>query len=180
MDINSQHHNLLWKPNFAQIGGFLYFGDHFGFKMATIANQNGRYMGQHVLLPVNIHFHWNLLIFEFLTIFLIFILAAILKILKTKSTTLSDNLFLCQVSKGSAVQFVFIIFCTLVTMATAAILHFLNPKSCHTLRWIFLQSFMKFDERNQKFFLILPFLFLWQLQQSLSNRFHLFWLISFH
>ena len=23
-----------------------------------------------------------------------------------------------------------------------------TPKSCHTLRWIFLQSFMKFDERN--------------------------------
>jgi hypothetical protein len=46
-----------WKPNFAQIGGFLYFGDHFGFKMAAIANQNGRHMVQHVLLPVNIHFH---------------------------------------------------------------------------------------------------------------------------
>ena len=24
MNINSQHHNLTWKPNFAQIGGFLY------------------------------------------------------------------------------------------------------------------------------------------------------------
>jgi hypothetical protein len=42
-------------------------------------------------------------------------------------------------------------FCTLVTMATAAILNLFNPpKSCHTLRWIFLQSFMKFDERNPK------------------------------
>ena len=42
-------------------------------------------------------------------------------------------------------------FCTLVTMVTAAILNFSNPpKSCHTLRWIFLQMFMKFDERNQK------------------------------
>jgi hypothetical protein len=51
----------------------------------------------------------------------------------------------------------FNIFCTLVTMATAAILNFFQPpppppKSCHTLRWIFLQSFMKFDERNQKLF----------------------------
>jgi hypothetical protein len=46
--------------------------------------QNGRHMLQHVLLPVNIHFHWNLFIFEFLTIFLIFILATILKILKTE------------------------------------------------------------------------------------------------
>ena len=55
-----------WKPNFAQIGGFLYFGDHFGFKMAAIANQDGRHMVQHVLLPVNIHFLWNLFIFKFL------------------------------------------------------------------------------------------------------------------
>jgi hypothetical protein len=50
-------------------------------------------MVQHVLLPVNIHFHGNLLIFEFLTIVLIFILVAILKILKTKSTTLSNDQF---------------------------------------------------------------------------------------
>jgi hypothetical protein len=42
--------------------------------------QNGRHMVQYVLLPVTIHFHWNHFIFEFLTIFLIFILAAILKI----------------------------------------------------------------------------------------------------
>jgi hypothetical protein len=39
-------------------------------------------------------------------------------------------------------------FCTLVTMATTAILNFVNPNSCHTLRWIFLQIVMKFDERN--------------------------------
>ena len=29
---------------------------------------------------------------------------------------------------------------------------FSTLKSCHTLRWIFLQSFMKFDERNPKIF----------------------------
>ena len=46
-----------WKPNFSQIGGFLYFVGHFGFKMATRANQNGRYMVQYVILHVNIHFH---------------------------------------------------------------------------------------------------------------------------
>ena len=46
-----------WKPNFHQIGGFFNFGSHFGFKMATSANQNGCHMVQHVLLPVNIHFH---------------------------------------------------------------------------------------------------------------------------
>jgi hypothetical protein len=49
--------------------------------MATSTNQNGRHMVQHVLFPVNIHFHWNLFIFEFLTIYFDFILAAILKIL---------------------------------------------------------------------------------------------------
>ena len=68
----------------------------------------------------------------------------------------------------------FNIFCTLVIMATAAILIFSTTKSCHTLRSIFLQSFMKFDERNPKFVLIPPFLFPWQLWQSLSNRFRFF------
>ena len=68
-----------------------------------------------------------------------------MKILKTKSTTLSDDLFLCPVSKGSAVWSEFNIFCT--------ILNFFQPlKSCHTLQWIFLQSFMKFEERNPKIF----------------------------
>ena len=79
-------------------------------------------------------------------------MAAILKILKTKSTTLSDDLFLCQVSKGSAVWSEFNTFCTLVTMATAAILNFFNPSKAVTLRWIFLQSFMTSDERNPIFF----------------------------
>jgi hypothetical protein len=36
-----------WKPNFAQIGGFLYFGGHFGFKMAAIANQTMDINSQH-------------------------------------------------------------------------------------------------------------------------------------
>jgi hypothetical protein len=49
--------NKVVVPNFAQIGGFLYFGRHLWFQMATIANQNGRHMVQHVLLPPNIHFH---------------------------------------------------------------------------------------------------------------------------
>jgi hypothetical protein len=45
----------------------------------------------------------------------------------------------------------FNIFCTLVTMTMAAILKKNStPKSCHTLWWIFLQSFMKFDESNPK------------------------------
>ena len=45
----------------------------------------------------------------------------------------------------------FNIFCTLVTMATAIILNFFNSPKAAT-RWIFLQSFMKFDERNPKKF----------------------------
>ena len=46
----------------------------------------------------------------------------------------------------------FNIFCTLVTMGTAAMLSLFNPQICHTLRWILLQSFMEFDERNPIFF----------------------------
>ena len=54
-------------------------------------------------------------------------MSAVLKILKTKSTTLSDDLFLCQVSKGSAVQFECNIFYTLV-----AILIFFQPPKAAT------------------------------------------------
>ena len=46
----------------------------------------------------------------------------------------------------------FNIFCTLVTMATASILNLFNPQNCQTLRWIFLQSLMKLEERNPIFF----------------------------
>jgi hypothetical protein len=155
--------------------------------MATIENQYGRHMVQHVLFPVNIHFHWNLFIFEFLTIFEIFYIgghfemAVILKILITKSTTLSDNLFCVKFQKDPLYGLNLTLFCTFVTMITVTILNFFQPpKSCHILRWIFLQGFMKFDEKNPNFFLIPPFLFLWQLRQSLSNRFRFFGLISFH
>ena len=92
---------------------------------------------------------------------------------------MSDDLFLCQVSKGSPVRFEFNIFLTLVTMVTAAFMNLFQPlKSCHTVRWIFLQSFMKFDERKPSIFLIPPFL-PWQLQKSLSNRFRSFFFLAY-
>ena len=59
-------------------------------------------------------------------------MAAILNILKTKSTTLSDDLFLCQASKGSAVWSEFKKIGTLVTMATAAIFNLFNPSKAAT------------------------------------------------
>jgi hypothetical protein len=38
-------------------------------------------------------------------------------------------------------ELISMVWCTLVTMATAAILNFVQPpKNCHILRWIFLQS----------------------------------------
>ena len=88
--------------------------------MAAIANRNGSNMVQHVLHNVNIHFHWNLFIFEFLAIFFLyyigdhFKMADILKIWKTKSITLRDDLFLCPVSKGTAVLSEFNIFAPLL------------------------------------------------------------------
>ena len=82
-----------------------------------------------------------------------FEMEAILKILKTKSTTLSDDLFLCQVSKGSAVWNEFNIICTLVIMATATILNlFTHPKAATYYRGYSYISLMKFDERNPKLF----------------------------
>jgi hypothetical protein len=52
-------------------------------------------------------------------------LAAILKIFKTKSTTLSDDLILCQVSKGFIVRSELKKFCICSTL-----------QSCHTLRTV--------------------------------------------
>ena len=95
---------------------------------------------------------------------------AILKILKTKSTTFSDDLFLCQVSNGSAVRFPFNIFGTFVTMATATILNLFNPPKAATyyggysykVSWSLMKGIQIFKS---------PFLVPWQLQESLSNRF---------
>jgi hypothetical protein len=51
------------------------------------------------------------------------------------------NLLGTQISPKSEDFCIWWPFCTLVTMATAAILNFFNPpKSCHIPRWIFLQS----------------------------------------
>jgi uncharacterized protein (DUF2147 family) len=49
MDINSQHHNLLGNQIFPNQKIFVFWR----FKMATIANQNGRHMMQHVLFRLN-------------------------------------------------------------------------------------------------------------------------------
>ena len=113
-------------------------------------------------------------------IFLIFILAAILsyrfRFFWAYLVSLDVDVTRNITAKICEVWGEFNILCTLVTIATAAILNFVHPptpKSCHTLRWIFLQSFMKFEERNPKFVLIPPFLFPWQVRQSLSNRFQL-------
>jgi len=64
-------------------------------------------------------------------------------------------------------------------MATATILIVLNPQKLEHTTWIFLQSFMKFDERNPIVFQIPIFCFHGNCG-SLSNRFQLFGLISFH
>ena len=77
---------------------------------------------------------------KFIFIFFIFILVAILKILKTKSTTLSDDLFLCQVSEGSAVRVNLTFFAPWLPWQLPPFWIFSTPpKSCHRLRWIFLQ-----------------------------------------
>ena len=84
--------------------------------------------GAACLTPCQYPFPLKSVHFECLTIFFKIILVAILKILKTKSTTLSDDLIWCQVSKGTSVRFKFNIFCTLVTMGTAAILNLFKPQ----------------------------------------------------
>ena len=121
------------KPNFAQIIGFLYFGGHFGFKMATIVNQRWKSI-RNIIIYLETKFRPNQRIFVF---------------------------------GGHCVPW--------LPWQRPPFWIFSTHKSCHTLRWIFLQSFMK----GIQIFLNL-FLFPWQLRQSLSTRFQFFWFISFH
>ena len=95
----------------------LYFGGHFGFKMAAIANQRW----------ISIR---NIIIY-----------------LETKSRPNRRFLYF----GGHFVLW--------LPWERRHFEFFSTPKSCHTLRWIFLQSFMKFDERNPKIFLIPLFCF---------------------
>ena len=137
-------------------------------------------MVQHVLLPVNIHFHWNLFIFEFLTIFLIFILATILKILKTKSTSLSDDLFCVKFQKDPLFGVNLTFFTPWLPWQQPPFWIFSTPQKLpHTT----VDIPTKFHEvwwKESNLFKSPLFLFPWQLWQSLSNRFRFFWLISFH
>ena len=130
----------------------MYFGDHFGFKMAAIANQNGHDMVQHVLLPVNINFHWNLFIFEFLTIYFYFFhfyIGGHYENLKIQRLQLWVMIYF---QMDPLYGFRLTCFAPLLPWQRPPFWIFFNPKSCHTLRWLFLQSFMKFDKRNPNFF----------------------------
>ena len=71
-------------------------------------------------------------------------------------------------------------FCTLVTMATAAILNLFNPQKLPHTTVDIPTKFHKIWWKESKCFFIPPFLFPWQLRQCLSNRFRFLWLISFH
>ena len=74
----------------------------------------------------------------------------------------------------------FNIFCTLVTMETAAILIFYHAliAAKHYGGYSYKVSWSLM--RGIHIFLNPPFLFPWQLQQRLSNRFWFVWLFSFH
>ena len=110
-----------------------------------------------------------------------FEMAAILKILKSKSTTLSDDLFLCQVSKGSAVRSEYNIFCTLVTIATVAILNFLNPQKLPNTTVDIPTKFHKVWWKESNNFLNPPFFISMATAAKFAQPIPIFfWLISFH
>jgi hypothetical protein len=70
-------------------------------------------------------------------------------------------------------------FCTLVTMATAAIWNFFNPQKLpHTTVDIPTNFHEVWWKESKVFFKSPPFLFPWQLRQSLSNRFRFFFGLS--
>jgi hypothetical protein len=115
------------ETKFCQIGGFLYFGGHFGFKMATIANQNGRHMEQHVFNPCKYPFPLKSFHFYIGSHFALLI-PIFLAYLVPLDVDVTGNI----TAKICEVWSEFNIFSTLVTMATAAILNLFNPPKAAT------------------------------------------------
>ena len=118
-----------WKPNFAQIRGFLHFGDHFGFKMATIANQ--RWISiRNILIYLETKFRPNRRIFVFWRPFWIQNGHHSKPTMNINSQ--HHNLLGNQISSKSEDFCIWRPFCTLVTMAMAAILNFFQPPKAAT------------------------------------------------
>ena len=84
--------------------------------------------GAAYLTPSKIHFHWNLFIFEFLTIFFYFYIGGHLEIFKKKEHNFEWWSFFVSSFKRMRCTFELKKNCTLVTMATAAILNLFNPQ----------------------------------------------------
>ena len=122
-------HNMAPKPwisipNIAQIGGFLYFGGHFGFQMAAIANQ--RWISiSNIKIYLETKFHPNRRIFVFWRPFWI-------QIDRHSKPTMNINSqhhnLLGKTNFAPIGGFcIWRPFYTLFTMATSAILKLFNP-----------------------------------------------------
>ena len=102
MDINSQHHNLLGNQISPKSEVFVFW---WPFLIQNGHHSKPKWSPYCAACLIPCKYPFPLKSVHFCNDFLNFILVAILKILITKSTTLSDDIFLCQVSKGSAVRF---------------------------------------------------------------------------
>ena len=129
MDINSQHQNLLGNQISPQIGGFLYFCSHFGFKMAAIANQ--RWISiPNIKIYLGTKFRPNRRIFVFWQPF--WIQNGRHSKVTMNINSQHHNLLGNQISLKSEDFCIWRPFCTLVTMATTAILNLFNPPKAAT------------------------------------------------
>ena len=176
-----------WKQNFAQIGGFLYFGSHFGFKMATIANRNGRDMVQHVLItPCKYPFPLKSFHFWIFTILLIFILAAILKWRHLENFKNKEHVFewwSTFVSSFKRILCLEWIYHCLHLGYHGNDRHFEFCSTPQKLPHTTVDIPTKFHEvwwKESKKKLNLPFFISMATAANLSKRFRFFWLISFH
>ena len=118
-----------WKTNFAQIGGYLYFGGHFRFKMAAIANQ--RWISIcNIIVYFEAKFRPNWRFFVFWRPFWIQNGRHSKPTININSQ--DHNLLGIQISPKSEDFCIWRPFCTLVTIATVAIFNFFNPSKAAT------------------------------------------------
>ena len=147
MDINSQNQNLLGNQISPKSEVFVFWRS-FWIQNGCHSKPKWSQYGAACLTPCKYPFQLKSFNFWIFNDFLNFYIGGHFE-------NFNDDLFLCQVSKGSAVWSEFNICCTLVTMATAAILKFFNlPKAATHYGGYFYKvswSLMKGIQNNFKF-----------------------------
>ena len=156
MDINSQHHNLLGNQISPKSEDFVFW------RPLLVQNHQGHHSkpkwspyGAAYLTPCKYSFPLKSVHFWILTIVFNFYIGGHLENFKNERAQLWVMIYFCvRFQKDPLYCLNLTFFTPWLPWQRPPFWICSTPNRWHTLRWIFLQSFMKFDERNPEQFLI--------------------------